>query len=39
MHDLHHVSSTSISNYRWLSTKIRIAGPKYCKDTTYVGEV
>ena len=23
---------------RWQSTKARISGPKYCKDTTYVGE-
>ena len=39
IHDLDHIWWTSISNYRWLSTKIRIAGPKYCKDTTYVGEM
>ena len=39
MHDLDHIWCTTISNYRWLSTKIRIAGPKYCKDTTYVGEI
>ena len=39
MHDLDNIWWTSISNYRWLSTKIRIAGPKYCKDTTYVGEM
>ena len=24
--------------FRWLSTKGRMSGPKYCKDTTYVGE-